>query len=954
MNKATPISIFTALFLGLVLTTVVYAQDYTPLDHLRLNPVFDTLPDGTVIDLSEYPFEKINLNCEPLKSSIKTGKKTFAPRGTSQAKSAGTNSLKSTGLIKSLKNGASSFYTEKLDSIVRYDTYLMPRYDSLKTETTEYKLDENGNVLENITKKKDEQTQDLIYNQKTISEWDITTERLLSQIYYLWDNVGGEWVEESKNEYNYDGNGNRILRLKYSWDLLANEWHLVEKFESAYNENNKILNSKYYDIEKYGEGIVTSKYELTYDDKGAVILYRYYNDWDTELNTWLDQHQQESTYNQDGERTSYSSMTLDLESNEWEYNYKYEYNYLTDGSIEETRYDSWDPDTNKFRSQSYLRYKYDRLYENNKLVQEIKQNWEYDNWEYDWKKIYAYDQWNNQILYELYDPYWGNDGSIMARTIREFADSGQLTKEERYVRDEEYYDLKGDYYHTYQRDNNGKILSTTEYKWDEEKREWIVEYSNKHSYPDEEKEVVDRYNYEVSGYSATYTKGDIIKLSYDASIGRYTGADEDGWGKWVITYNEYLKVDEVICLIEYQRDEKIKCYYNAAGQDTAWYSYNGENGDWEFSSKTTFTYEDLDNGQRKITERSNHYQDDEWNDYYYEDGKKVCDVARWFDDINKEWVLQDSSVYSYNTMGQITSAESVLGENLWKGVCIYANDTLTINTYSKETSNDDWQLEYKDACIVDTDTGVDQYQQVPAAVSDGGLEWIYFDYIFLGYGKILEYVSYEDDGLGEGNINYKEEWFYSEASILSGEAVINGYITNTEQGDMKSVSAANGFQGTPADGIEISLRIRDDDFVLASETTNSEGFYQFLGVPKGTFYLKVELEGYVQNSTHEIQVTDYLTVFEGKNFNISDGTIATSMDETSDNGIRIYPNPTFGKITIETNSPVHSIVIYNMDGIKLAEFTQTSSIDLSHLNKGFYLIQVSTESENKIKKILVK
>lgn len=955
MKNSTRLSIFTALFFGLLSTTVANAQEHSPAEQHQVTPVFDTLPDGSVIDLSKFPFERSKPIPEPLKSVVKTDKKTIVPQGTSQTKPVHASRLKSAGLIKSLNDEASSFYTEKLDSIVRYDTYLLPQYDSIKTETTDISIDANGHTVERITKKIYEQTHDLINNIKTTIERDGLTGKPISEINYTWDIVKSVWVEETKYEYTY-GNGNQTSWRKYNWNLLAKEWYLILKSESTYDENNSVLTYKYYDIEKDGEGVVSSKYEYTYDDKGANTLFLYCNNWDADLNTWLVQQKTESNYDQTGARTSYSSLTLNVVSNEWEYNYKYEYNYLPDGSIEETYFGAWNPDTKEFLVQTHARYKYDRLYENGKIVEEIKQDWRYDSWKYDWKKIYAYDQWGNQILYELYDPYWGDYGELKNRTISEFTESGQRIKLEHYVIDDDYFYLKGVNYYTYQRDDKDKILSATHYKWDENKREWLVDYCDKHSFPNSKKEVVDRYKYDVSGYSSTYTKGESIKLNYNADIGRYTGADEsDGW-KWQISYNEYLKVDEAIRLFDNQKGDKIKCYYNTAGQDTAWHLYDKRSETWEVRSKATLTYKDLDKGLLKITERWYGDYENDWFDYYYKDGKIIYDVARWYDKTNNVWTLQDSTVYTYNTLGQITSAESVLGEYLWKAECIFANDTLTINHYSKETLNDDWQLEYKDVCKVDPSIGMDQFQQVPAAVTDGGLEWIYVDFFFLGYGKILECTFYENEDFGDDGLKivYKEEWFYSEASVLSGEAVINGYIFNTEQGGIKSVSVANNAHGSPAEGVNISLCARDDDFVLTSATTDSEGFYQFLGVPKGTFYLKVELEGYVQNSTHEIQVTDYLTIFEGKNFNVADGAIVTGMDEASDNEISIYPNPTTGKLTIETLSPVHSIVIYNMAGIKLAEFNRTTSIDLSGLGKGFYLIRVSTKKENRIQKIHVK
>ncbi len=965
MKNATPISILSTLLFSLLLTSTVGAQNNYLAQHLQLKPILDTLPDGTIFNLPEFPFERIKPNYEQLKSVVKTDNKTFAPQSTSQANSVHTSRLKATGLIKSLNDGVSSFYTEKIDSILSYDTYLLPQYDSIKTETTDVSIDENGHVVKSITKKIDEQSQGWIYSQKIVYGPDITTGKLLSQIYYVWDNINDGWVEDTKYEYNYDPNGNQILWIKYSWDLLSHGWYLIQKSERVYDENNRVVNYKYFDIEKDGEGVVSSKYEYTYNDKGDRTLFLYCTNWDADLNTWLVQQKTVSTYNQAGERTSYSSLKLNTESNEWDYNYKYEYNYLPDGSIGETYFSGWNPVTKEFRSQTYAKYKYDRLYENNKIVQEIKQDWINSNWQYDWKKTYAYDQWGNQILYELYDPYWGTEGGLKERTIKEFTESGQIVKEERYVRDDEHYEhyedyefygLKGVYFFAYQRDAAEKLTSRTEYRWDEDKREWLVDYRSMYSYPNEDKVVLDRCDYEVSGYSANYAKPELIKLNYDATIGRYTGADESEGFKWLISYNAYLKVDEVISLSGNQWGEKIKCYYNAAGQDTAWYKYYKEKGDWEFTGKTTFAYEHLDNGWLKVSERWISEQDNYGSDYYYENGKIRSDIVKQFDDINKEWILEDSTVYVYNTQGQIISAESLLGEYPWKGELVFANDTLTINTYYKETLNDDWRLEYKDVCKVDPTIGMDKYQQVPKVVTDGGLEWLYSDYTFLGYGKVLECVSHSSEEFrGEDlYIDYKEDWFYSEASVLSGDAVINGYIFNTEKGDMKSVSVANGTQGSRAEGVEISLCARDDDFVLTSQTTDSEGFYQFLGVPKGTFYLKVDLEGYVQNSTHEIQVTDYLTIFEGKNFNVTEGTIVTGLNATSDNGISIYPNPTNGRLTIKSDSPVHSIVIYNTAGIKLAQFNRTNSIDLSGFNKGFYLIQVSTKNENRIQKIHVK
>lgn len=69
--------------------------------------------------------------------------------------------------------------------------------------------------------------------------------------------------------------------------------------------------------------------------------------------------------------------------------------------------------------------------------------------------------------------------------------------------------------------------------------------------------------------------------------------------------------------------------------------------------------------------------------------------------------------------------------------------------------------------------------------------------------------------------------------------------------------------------------------------------------------------------------------------------------------ITVHPNPTSGLFTIQTNTPLQQVEIYNMHGIRL-NATDKNEIDLSQHSKGMYLVKITTDKGTAVKKILLK
>ena len=81
----------------------------------------------------------------------------------------------------------------------------------------------------------------------------------------------------------------------------------------------------------------------------------------------------------------------------------------------------------------------------------------------------------------------------------------------------------------------------------------------------------------------------------------------------------------------------------------------------------------------------------------------------------------------------------------------------------------------------------------------------------------------------------------------------------------------------------------------------------------------------------------------------------TDIEENADESIQVYPNPTDGLLNVSGNGTMH-ISVSNLLGQMLLETTtkDNTTIDLSHLESGMYLIRIETESGVSVQKVNLK
>jgi hypothetical protein len=92
------------------------------------------------------------------------------------------------------------------------------------------------------------------------------------------------------------------------------------------------------------------------------------------------------------------------------------------------------------------------------------------------------------------------------------------------------------------------------------------------------------------------------------------------------------------------------------------------------------------------------------------------------------------------------------------------------------------------------------------------------------------------------------------------------------------------------------------------------------------------------------------------------GALNIGINETSKEGISIYPNPTNGPVNIQLNNNIHrnvSVIVTNILGkvvanYSFAELTSRRTIDLSEFEEGIYMVRYKSDKTELLQRILLK
>jgi hypothetical protein len=148
-----------------------------------------------------------------------------------------------------------------LDSLtsVYWDT-LTNKYSEDGT-TLKYKYDANGNNYFQTVSLNFKQFGGSLDFLKVTNSFNSTNKMVLQTT--ITKDGNGNWSNNSKNEYTYDGSGNKTVLKQFNWDKTADNWILGMAKYFTYNSNNKVVTE--IDSNFNGNEISINKVISTYD-----------------------------------------------------------------------------------------------------------------------------------------------------------------------------------------------------------------------------------------------------------------------------------------------------------------------------------------------------------------------------------------------------------------------------------------------------------------------------------------------------------------------------------------------------------------------------------------------------------------------------------------------------------------------------------------------------------------
>ena len=80
----------------------------------------------------------------------------------------------------------------------------------------------------------------------------------------------------------------------------------------------------------------------------------------------------------------------------------------------------------------------------------------------------------------------------------------------------------------------------------------------------------------------------------------------------------------------------------------------------------------------------------------------------------------------------------------------------------------------------------------------------------------------------------------------------------------------------------------------------------------------------------------------------------TAINDFEDAKVKVFPNPSSDKITIQSTQAIQEIKIYNITGELLIDKQElsTSSLDISHLPKGIYVVKARINEQTIVEKLI--
>lgn len=425
------------------------------------------------------------------------------------------------------------------------------------------------------------------------------------------------------------------------------------------------------------------------------------------------------------------------------------------------------------------------------------------------------------------------------------------------------------------------------------------------------------------------------------------------------------KLDSVV----YDENSKSEYFYDTEGNNTLTINYNWNVNDnkWEYYLKEEYTFDVNTNVTSYIfsfwNTATNKWIPFNKEEYIYNAHMKMTShlYKTWNQNIN-DWENNSRYDFIYDANQNLTQRLSVIWNttsNQWDNQYRYDyfydlnnNDTAYI-FYMWNVNSSEWEETRKEVCIIGMHGNIDTTYNY---TFDTNNLWIYsykYEYNYDNNNNLTRFISFdwdEENQLWIENIKY--DYVYDSDGNQNVEIF---YFWNVTEWTPNSKTEKE-FDSNRNNTISIQYMYNEGWIPsVKSESVFNPGFLSN----------EILIPQSIQNEYdyYNNQISSMKTfIYQDGNWELSNeknyyySNTSASIADKQLTGISLYPNPAKNTISIDKGeNDLVFVSIYNIMGQLLLQKTlnsDNSHIDISHLQKGMYIIDLKNEKGNCLKKFI--
>jgi len=267
------------------------------------------------------------------------------------------------------------------------------------------------------------------------------------------------------------------------------------------------------------------------------------------------------------------------------------------------------------------------------------------------------------------------------------------------------------------------------------------------------------------------------------------------------------------------------------------------------------------------------------------------------------------------------------------------NDGNTIDSPYKAL----WNNQVLDNWLRDTYNGGSNLDEQPGATKDG---------TYSGSTKTWGLKLYDD---GSPVVSSSTRRLYQKIAVNAGSSYTFSMDSRSEAENIPSEVFMLNEEITTETGLENGAAdSRVDHYLeITNDYNSSKGDADTNTFTTNSFTFTASTSTVVIYVRSLLALSSSTEVFYDNISLVDDQT--ASIDDNLKDSISIYPNPTNGAINIDSSDEIISLGVYDLAGKKVSILNDISNfIDVSHLNKGVYIMEFQLQKGQVTKKLVIE